>query len=432
MKHLYLLPLFLGCLMATAQPTNTAVRQVGLESKNQPLSKSWEANSIQLQSTNCDTFNWPFPPTWNITYYLADNTGGGFVNGTNKYDDKQKANFFDLGATPNAFLNKAIVSFGIPNSLDLTKTVALRVYDVGTDGKPNADLGSASITMQTLKDLRDAGFAFGIFSFPTAINIPSNKKFFISADMSSLQWGTGDSLVLRSNTISQATTNTAWEQWSDNSWNTFPSAWGVNLNFHIYPLTGLTSSCAVVTPIRLVAFSARTTKAGNQLLWQTQSESGNAGFEVQRSRDGKAFTAIGFELSKAANNNSNDKLSYSFNDDRPLPGVNYYRLRQMDVDGKYTFSSIVSVRTTGSTTGSISGYYPNPARNVLNISLNKDLRMGATLQVTDLSGREVLQQKAMATGGVLSLNTAPLKPGIYTVKITEADGTISIIKIAKE
>ncbi|MEJ7678927.1 MAG: hypothetical protein WKG06_13945 [Segetibacter sp.] len=77
------------------------------------------------------------------------------------------------------------------------------------------------------------------------------------------------------------------------------------------------------------------------LHWATVTEQNNTGFEVQRSSDAIDFSNIGFIETKSMNGNSNVKLDYNFIDMDHYAISNYYRLKQIDKDGKYTYSHIV-------------------------------------------------------------------------------------------
>src|SRR5690606_38797173 len=89
----------------------------------------------------------------------------------------------------------------------------------------------------------------------------------------------------------------------------------------------------------------------------------NDKFIIERSTDGKAFTAIGEVKGKDF---SNQIAAYSFKDEQPINGYNYYRLKQMDVDGKITYSEIEDVDFSISHTDIL--VYPNPFISSLNFS----------------------------------------------------------------
>lgn len=112
-----------------------------------------------------------------------------------------------------------------------------------------------------------------------------------------------------------------------------------------YTLT-ITSSIVIVTksstlPVKLTNFTAKKINNTAQLGWQTASENNSDHFEIERSRPGGEFVKIG-EVNAAGT--SNQLLNYQFTDNNPAKGVNIYRLKQVDQDNKYEYSSARWIR----------------------------------------------------------------------------------------
>jgi hypothetical protein len=97
--------------------------------------------------------------------------------------------------------------------------------------------------------------------------------------------------------------------------------------------------CALL-PVELIRFEGYNRTEGNLLEWTTASEINNDYFEVERSKDGLLFTNVGMVIGSG---NSSHQLHYKWLDKIPLNGINYYRLRQVDYDGKYAYSGIVAI-----------------------------------------------------------------------------------------
>jgi hypothetical protein len=93
--------------------------------------------------------------------------------------------------------------------------------------------------------------------------------------------------------------------------------------------------------IRLPSFTGNNNNGINQLQWQTVTESNNKQFEIERSSNGSSFTTIG--IVSGAGNNSSIK-NYSFNDAASLVGTNYYRLKQIEYDGKFEYSNTIILK----------------------------------------------------------------------------------------
>jgi hypothetical protein len=110
-------------------------------------------------------------------------------------------------------------------------------------------------------------------------------------------------------------------------------------------------------PVELVEFYGEVAYSGINLLWETASELNNDYFEVQRSVDGQHFEVIGKVNGNGTTQNSSN---YSFTDVNPIGGDAYYRLRQVDYDGKYEFSKTISVKYDFVASGSEVKVYPNP------------------------------------------------------------------------
>ena len=126
-------------------------------------------------------------------------------------------------------------------------------------------------------------------------------------------------------------------------------------------LNGMTIAAAALLPVSLVDFEAREKGMQVVLNWETGSELNNDFFEIQRSIDGKAFKTIGKILGNGTSNTAN---LYSYQDKNPLPGIQYYRLKQVDFDGKFSHSEIKSVNFTKET---ITRIFPTDASEEITI-----------------------------------------------------------------
>lgn len=180
-------------------------------------------------------------------------------------------------------------------------------------------------------------------------------------------------------------------------------------------------------PVTILHFSGYKDGARNQLRWSTATEVNNRGFEVQRSTDGIHFSPIGFVNSLAPGGNSSDQLSYSFTDNAPAGSKQYYRLRQEDLAGAVRLSNIVLIRGGKPTGLTIDALFPNPAKNDVNLQLSSPANDKVTILVTDMAGRNILQQVAGIGAGsnTLVLDISSLQRGIYLLRIVGKDGVLS-------
>ena len=106
---------------------------------------------------------------------------------------------------------------------------------------------------------------------------------------------------------------------------------GTSSNFNLHTLN------AIPLPLTLTAFTATRSKDQSVLQWQTAQEENTSSFSIERSTDGLSYTSIG---TIAAAGNSTSTRSYEFTDRSPQPNDNYYRLKQIDLDGHFTYSAV--------------------------------------------------------------------------------------------
>ena len=171
-------------------------------------------------------------------------------------------------------------------------------------------------------------------------------------------------------------------------------------------------------PVELVDFKAQKANSSVKLIWSTATELNNAYYEIERSENGKSFEKIG-EISGYGN--SQVARSYSFIDEKPSNTVNYYRLRQVDFDGKATVSKTVSVDFGKNTTAKI---YPSVVKENLNIDFNTNL--GSTeLFIVNSLGQVLKSQKLSNTEGGYSLNVSDIPNGFYLINIVSKSGNMT-------
>lgn len=200
------------------------------------------------------------------------------------------------------------------------------------------------------------------------------------------------------------------------------------------PLGGCVSADRVqlissaVLPVSIIAFEVSRSGKNAVLNWKTISETNNKGFEVERSTNGVNWQSIGFIESKANGGNSSNELVYTFNDDIPDKGMNYYRLRQTDVNGKFEYSVVKQINFEHS--GVLVKLYPNPAKTLVAVM---GVEPGYMIRIDDVSGKTVLKSvKASGADGESIINISALSKGIYLMIITVKDGSVITRKLIKE
>lgn len=165
-------------------------------------------------------------------------------------------------------------------------------------------------------------------------------------------------------------------------------------------------------PVQLVAFSGKNTPAGNQLYWQTAAEYNNSGFEVQYSTDARLFENIGFV--KASGKTTGQH--YTFTDARLAEGMSYYRLRQVDLDGKSTLSHIVAL--AGPLVNALN-VYPNPGMGRVNVQTPNRRQ---AFRLVDTAGRVIASGSSLPE----SLDFSAQPAGVYFLKTTS--GSVKLIR----
>jgi hypothetical protein len=177
------------------------------------------------------------------------------------------------------------------------------------------------------------------------------------------------------------------------------------------------------SPVSFISFEARKNGNANKLSWSTANELGNKGFEVEQSTDAKTWNTIGFVGSSAPNGDSETELKYSFTDHSPSYGDNYYRLKQIDLDGKFEYSVMRVV--VNENEGKVI-VFPNPTSRYVTIA---ELNGDETINMYDITGRKI--RSAISTSKTTDLTLEGLKEGIYHLQIIGKDGKVSTHKLVK-
>lgn len=180
---------------------------------------------------------------------------------------------------------------------------------------------------------------------------------------------------------------------------------------YIYP--SLTT--ASVLAVNFSTFNLQQDKNGVHISWATASEQNNNHFDIERSQNGSVFTKI---ATVKGNNNSNTVSNYSVYDTKPLNGVNYYRIRQVDNDGKVTTSAIKSINISGQQVTVKA--YPNPTHGDINFELQNNNGGAITATLINVAGKvvheEVIQTNSSVSNYKLNL-TSKLPAGVYVLQL---------------
>lgn len=176
---------------------------------------------------------------------------------------------------------------------------------------------------------------------------------------------------------------------------------------------------SALLPVTLVKFNGQTINSQHMLSWETATEINNTGFHLQRSADGANFSSIGFIPSKALNGNSSINMQYSFTDVKVPDGKLYYRLNQVDKDGKSILSPILVLSKLTSRSLTVPSIYPNPVRDNLSLVIVSPSAQKITVRMNDAFGRVVDQRVMSVSAGttIYNLNIKSFSAGSYSVNV---------------
>jgi hypothetical protein len=164
-------------------------------------------------------------------------------------------------------------------------------------------------------------------------------------------------------------------------------------------------------PLQLLSFSGNKQANCNELQWQTAQEINTKTFKPERSIDGTTFTEIGSVV--AAGNGGNN---YLFRDDSLVTGKVFYRLKMVDIDGRFTYSQVIWINSERTRVS----IYPNPVTDVVNINTGDADLLKTIAGLYDVNGR--LVKNILITNNQQQINVQQLPKGRYMIKF--ADGTL--------
>ena len=170
----------------------------------------------------------------------------------------------------------------------------------------------------------------------------------------------------------------------------------------------------VVLPVTISSFTVRKLTDAVELNWVTEQELNSNYFMIERSADGINWNAI---ATIAAAGNSSIPVSYQAFDGSPLDGINYYRLKQVDRDGAVKFSEVRNVVFNMAFSVSIA---PNPAKDLINVSVSNNSAGVFTVELIDINGKKLYEEKM--SGTITKINASHFSKGIYFIKLTGENG----------
>ena len=178
-------------------------------------------------------------------------------------------------------------------------------------------------------------------------------------------------------------------------------------------------------PVSLLNFTAQKENNATLLQWKTVNEMNNKYFSVERSLDGIHYSAIG---QVAGAGSVAVQHQYSFTDKAPVKGINYYRLKQVDNNGNYTYSSIAKISFAGEIPFSI---YPNPAVNTVSLVIPANTS-ASVVNIFDMAGKKVMENEVSANTVSQTLDVSKLPSGSYRVVLIQPNAALQTISLMKQ
>jgi hypothetical protein len=175
-------------------------------------------------------------------------------------------------------------------------------------------------------------------------------------------------------------------------------------------------------PVHLIEFKGKRESATVLLNWIVESEVNFSRYEIERSANGANFYKIGEKIAIG----TPARTSYSYRDMQPMQGGAYYRLRMIDIDGKFTFSKVIAISGNGANV-SLSAIRPNPFYDNIEISLSLEEGQSVRLNLVDGNGRSVGVQTLNGSIGLNEVtfsNLSNLPAGIYMLVVSTQGGEI--------
>jgi len=183
----------------------------------------------------------------------------------------------------------------------------------------------------------------------------------------------------------------------------------------LYIFRGIAFSPGTVVPVKLTSFNATLiSNSAVSVKWATAQELGTKQFEVEKSTDGVHFTTIS---TTAGAGNSSIIHNYEAVDPNPTDGINYYRIKQVDLNGQISYSTIVKINYSAKAIS----VFPNPASS--HITLKHPVSTNALILITDLQGRRISTMNVKAGAVSNTINVSELAKGGYFIRYIDANNS---------
>lgn len=183
------------------------------------------------------------------------------------------------------------------------------------------------------------------------------------------------------------------------------------------------TSNSIILPIVLSGFTGTASGCTATLNWQSSLEQNSSFYAVEHSIDGTTFVEAG----KIPSKNIYTGASYGYNYDNLSSGNNFFRLRMVDLDGKFTYSRVVSVTGSGACGDGLAvKVSPNPTTNLLNVT---GLSTGSKLSLFNTDGKKMTEITATGTSQTMYLDM--YAKGVYNLRVQSVSGVTNTVRVVK-
>jgi Secretion system C-terminal sorting domain len=199
---------------------------------------------------------------------------------------------------------------------------------------------------------------------------------------------------------------------------------GKTSDVYAAPAVGSANSEMAMLPVVMTPLKGYYSKGISYLYWTSLQESNSHYFEIQRSTDGLTFSPVGKMDAKGS---SDLEVNYAHEDISANGGLNYYRLKLYDRDGRFQYSNIemVNVNIKGI---NITGIYPAPFTDKVTVTVSSEVNTQANINLFDNTGKLVLSRQATLNKGVSNVGVDRLdglSRGMYFIKVQVGDIVIT-------
>ena len=189
---------------------------------------------------------------------------------------------------------------------------------------------------------------------------------------------------------------------------------------YAYANSGSDGFVSIVLPVTYASFDAKISNNEIKLVWVIESQINNDHFDVQRSIDGSEWRTVATMKAKA-----NNERTYQYSEKKPSGKEISYRLKQVDINGKFTYSAVQLLRTTDQVTETKLSLTPTAS---LQVSLSSNSSQPVRVRVFNSNG-QLVGQKIFASASNMYYNMNGHPHGMYIIQIIESQSSVTTKKL---